>query len=263
VATLVTIGLPIAKSSVPDNYELRDVKLVIVSTLPGSPAAQAGLEPGDIIVAFRSRAEPIRDLSPEAIGQFTSSRAGQEMVISYIRQTPGVKDTINEVGAVPVTGLVPEQGERAAIGVALESVGTLKLPIFSAIIFGTESIGRFTYLTAVGLFNFFAQIFHGETAVLSQVSGPIGIASLTGSAAALGLGHLIFLMAVISINLALLNLLPIPALDGGRLLFLLIEAVKGSPIKPKFVRIVNLISFILLLLLMALVTYGDILKLLK
>ena len=96
--------------------------------------------------------------------------------------------------------------------------------------------------------------------LLNQVAGPIGLVSLVGTASALGFGYLMFFTAVISINLALLNLLPLPALDGGRLLFLLIEALKGSPIKANITKTLNLAGFVLLILLMLLVTYNDLQK---
>ncbi|KKR59195.1 MAG: membrane-associated zinc metalloprotease [Parcubacteria group bacterium GW2011_GWC2_40_31] len=85
--------------------------------------------------------------------------------------------------------------------------------------------------------------------------------SLTGSAASLGFAYLINFAAFLSINIAILNILPFPALDGGRLLFLIIEKIKGSPLNPKFSQVANTVGMIMLLVFMAVITYSDIAKL--
>jgi len=100
------------------------------------------------------------------------------------------------------------------------------------------------------------------TADFTQVAGPIGIVGMVGDAAAFGVTALLTFTAVISLNLAVINLLPFPALDGGRLVFVAIEAVTGKEIPPQWAGRVNLIGFALLMLLMLLVTYNDILRLL-
>jgi regulator of sigma E protease len=117
-----------------------------------------------------------------------------------------------------------------------------------------------TILIAVGLGGFIASAFT-LSADLSQVAGPVGIVGLVGDAAALGIIALFNFTAIISIHLAIINLLPFPALDGGRLVVIIIEAIKRSAIKPKIVNTVNGIGFILLILLMLAVTYSDIIKL--
>jgi len=95
----------------------------------------------------------------------------------------------------------------------------------------------------------------------SQVSGVVGIASIFKEAEIIGFAQVVYLVAVISINLAVINLVPLPALDGGRLLFVGIEAIIRRPINPKIVRTLSLISFLFLLVLMVFVTAHDILKL--
>jgi regulator of sigma E protease len=100
---------------------------------------------------------------------------------------------------------------------------------------------------------------HGN---LSAVTGPIGIVGVVGDAAKFGFVYLLSFTALISINLAVINLIPFPALDGGRLLFLLIEKIKGSRINPKIANTANIIGFGLLMILMVVITYHDIVKLL-
>ena len=116
-----------------------------------------------------------------------------------------------------------------------------------------------TVLTAIGLSNFFYGVFT-LSADLSQVAGPVGIAGVVGGASAQGLGYLFSIMAIISINLALINLIPVPALDGGRLLFVIIESIIRRPIKASVARAMNGIGFLFLILLMLVVTANDIFK---
>ncbi|MDP2665790.1 MAG: site-2 protease family protein, partial [bacterium] len=116
-----------------------------------------------------------------------------------------------------------------------------------------------TKLTAIGLWHFFYGIFT-LSADLSQVAGPIGIAGVVGTASMQGFGYLFSIMAIISINLALINLIPIPALDGGRLLFVTIESIIRRPIKPAVAQALNGIGFLFLILLMLVVTAHDIFK---
>ena len=99
-------------------------------------------------------------------------------------------------------------------------------------------------------------IFRG--ALVAEVTGPVGIAVLTQRAAQLGLGHLLSFTAIISINLALINALPLPALDGGRLLFLLVEVIRGRPVPHRLERFVHGIGFALLLSLIAFITIVDV-----
>ena len=105
-----------------------------------------------------------------------------------------------------------------------------------------------------------ADAFTGN-ADLANLAGPVGIVSLVGDATDLGFVYLLGFVAFISINLGVLNLLPIPALDGGRLLFLFIEAIKGSPVNYKIVNVIHAVGFVALILLMILVTYNDIVRL--
>ena len=113
---------------------------------------------------------------------------------------------------------------------------------------------------SVGIWNFLFGIFTLKSD-FSQVSGPVGIAKVVGEASSLGFVYLLTLTALISINLAIINLLPFPALDGGRLLFVFIEAIIRRPIPAKFTKWLNNVGFAFLILLMIAVTAHDIFKL--
>ena len=114
-----------------------------------------------------------------------------------------------------------------------------------------------TKLTAIGLYDFFAKLFTGN-ANFKEVAGPVGIVGLVGKAADNGLNDVLFLTAIISINLAVLNLLPFPALDGGRIAIVAIEAILRKDLNYQKVAIVNTIGFFLLILLMIILTFHDI-----
>ena len=98
---------------------------------------------------------------------------------------------------------------------------------------------------------------------LGSLSGPVGIYNVVGSAADTGLMSLLYLTAYISINVGFINFLPIPAFDGGRILFLIIEKIKGSPVNPKLENTIHSIGLFLLMALMILITYNDIIRLFK
>ena len=96
---------------------------------------------------------------------------------------------------------------------------------------------------------------------MQQLSGPVGVSTAIGEAAAVGTENLLLMVAFITINIGVFNLIPLPALDGGRLLFLLIEAVRGKPIPPKYEGYVHAAGLFLLLGLMIFVTFNDVVKL--
>ena len=106
----------------------------------------------------------------------------------------------------------------------------------------------------------FAKLITGYYKV-NNLSGPLGVSSAIGEAAAIGMESLIMMVAFITINIGVFNLIPLPALDGGRLFFLLIEAVRGKPIRPKYEGFIHGAGLILLMLLMLFVTFNDVIKL--
>lgn len=98
---------------------------------------------------------------------------------------------------------------------------------------------------------------------LTNLSGPIGIFTMVGETAKEGLINLVYLMAIISVNVGFINFLPLPAFDGGRILFLIIEKIKGSPVNPKIENIIHTVGLGLLMLLMVFITYNDILRIFR
>ena len=249
------IGLP--NSVEHDGFGIvTNAHVVIVDVLPASPAEKLGLHVGDTILSASTKKDTLQgaELNRENLQHFIAESNSKNINITYSRgnSLPSV------INIEPNTDIIPG---KKAIGVAMDDIGILKLPVHLALIEGARTTGFLIQATATGLGTFFWNVLTLK-ADFSQVSGPIGIASVVGQARSLGFVYLISLMALISINLAIINLLPFPALDGGRLLFVGIEAIIRRPIPASFVRSINTIGFSLLLIFMLVVTTQDILKLL-
>ncbi|MEJ0053324.1 MAG: M50 family metallopeptidase [bacterium] len=234
----------------------KDARLAVAQALPGSPASLAGLRAGDYILSATYGPNVFTGASPEEFTAFMS-KDGEAIPVSIAIERAGKPLTLT---ATPAKGIVAADPERVALGVAVATVGTVPLSPWRAVLEGAHMTWEITRETAAGLTHLFAGLFT-LSADLSQVSGPVGIAGAVGTASAQGFGNLVTLAAIISINLALINLLPVPALDGGRLLFVIIESVIRRPIKKEVATAVNTVGFALLVLLMLVVTAHDVYKL--
>lgn len=148
---------------------------------------------------------------------------------------------------------------KKEIGIYMENVALVKLSPWLALWEG----GKLTIITlkqvTVGLGVFLFKVIRGQ-GDFSQISGPVGIVGLVGDAAQFGLAYFLGFVAFISLNLAVINLIPFPALDGGRVFFMIIETITKRSIKPKVANIVNTIGFFILIILMLIITYWDIMK---
>ena len=227
-------------------------RLVLTQVLTNSPASQAGLRAGDAIVSVAANDSALPDLTADSVSDFMNQHKGKEILINYERGNEK-----SEARVVPVAGLV---SDRAAIGVGLDLIGTVKLPFFRALWESAKTTGVLLVEITKGLGKFFYKVFIFQ-ADFSEVAGPIGIAGLVGAAASLGFANLLGCTAFMSLNLAVINLLPIPALDGGRLLFVAVESIRRRSLNPKIVNYLNGLGFALLLILMLVITYKDIIKL--
>jgi regulator of sigma E protease len=245
-------GLPTSTSNAGKGYEIKDVSLVVVSVLPDSPAEHAGLQTGDKIVSIQVGKDATTYVSPETVKSFVVNAKGEPIEIGYKR---GAEDRAVITTEVTPT-LSPSTGEPM-IGISMDQIGIAKLPLFTALKEGMLLTAYVTKSTAIGLYGLIKSALIGKGS-LSGVTGPVGMVGIVGDAYTLGFAYLLSFAALISINLGIINLVPFPALDGGRLFFLLIEKVKGSPINPKVANTLNTIGFGILILFMIVVTYHDI-----
>ncbi len=225
---------------------------------PDSPAEAAGLKAGDVIIDLSSgitSSYAVHAFSVEDVQNFIGASAGKKIDIAYDRR--GGEEGVEIATVIPESGIVPDRG---AIGISLDLIGTVRLPFHKAFLEGGKTTGRLLSATAQGLGNLALSAVKGD-ADLSQVSGPVGIVGMVGDAAKEGFLTLLMFAAIISLNLAIINLVPFPALDGGRLLFVAIEAIIRRPLPQKITLWANGIGFSLLLLLMVIVTVSDVVKL--
>ncbi|HMO78034.1 MAG TPA: site-2 protease family protein [Candidatus Paceibacterota bacterium] len=245
------IGVPTA---VEESVASPDAVLYVSGLLPGGPLADK-LPVGSEIVSLRSGEVLLVDPSPTSFSEFVQSYPASEIEITY-RQ----KEAENTVTVTPEAGLIPDQPTRAAVGVSLALVESESLSFGASLKEATFATYNGLINITVGLTGLLVETFKG-TADFSQVAGPIGIVGMVGEAANFGLTALLTFTAIISLNLAVINMLPIPALDGGRLLFVAYEAVTGKAVNPVWSGRLNLIGFVFLMLLMIAVTYNDIVRL--
>jgi len=234
--------------------KLKDAGVIILSVEKDSPAMKAGIRDGDFILNISLGEESIKNPTIEQI-QTTIAKSTSSVELNIKR---GSNESV--VSITPTKGLI--EG-RKAIGVAMDFAGTLKFGFFQSFYEGAKLTVIETKAVAVGMYNFFAKAFSGDGSMLSQVSGPIGIAGMVGQARQFGAAYLFGFIALISINLAVLNAIPFPALDGGRVLFIVLEKIFRRKIKPAIMNWTNGIGFALLMALMVFITYKDILKLFK
>jgi regulator of sigma E protease len=210
-------------------------KPLIGKTIPGQAAAKAGLVQGDRVISIGGK------------------------------PTNNWKDIVDAVSKSPgreLKFIVERSGEQfSTIVTPAKEQNTGKIGVFSPTsksVIGAAKYGAVTtYDFSMLIYNMLGQLFTGKVPV-KELSGPVGIFNYTYKAAENGLGILIQWAAALSVNLGIMNLLPLPALDGGRLVFIGVEAVRGRPIDPQKEGMVHFLGFAFLMLLILVVTWNDI-----
>ncbi len=202
-----------------------------------SPAEAAGIEAGDLVAAIDGN--PVYEW--DDVLKYISSKPNEEILLLIKRN-----ETDKEILVTTEVAPAPDV-ERGVIGIGPE-IEMYRL--FPSLIVSIERFG----LILAALY----QVVSGQAPL--DVAGPVGIVHTIGEVAQTGFINLLILTALISINLGIINLLPIPALDGGRLLFLVIEAIRGRPIEPEKEGIIHFVGFALLITLILFVTYQDVLR---
>lgn len=243
-STAAAIGLP----QITDDES--GVPVSILGVMPGSPAERSGIKLGDQVLEMRGGQEvSLRIEKEDDISNFVQAYRGEEITLVIRRQ-----GHIQEIKAVPRASVPDGEGP---LGIALGRIVIEKVLWYRAPIAGFETLARSTAAIAGGLWMLVRELVATGHAP-GEVSGPIGILLFARDSGALGIAYFLQFVGVLSVNLALLNFLPIPALDGGRVLFLLIEKIKGRRISPRVEDLTHTAGFVALILLMLLVTYQDI-----
>ncbi|OGZ58263.1 MAG: hypothetical protein A3B96_03395 [Candidatus Spechtbacteria bacterium RIFCSPHIGHO2_02_FULL_43_15b] len=247
------VGLPQAfyEGDIPDN--VRNISVRIAYIAEDSPASRADINLGDRIVGMKAGMDELEEVkSIEDVKSFTSSHLEEDVRLFMKRGK-----TLFETSVVPRSNHPENEG---AIGIEMALVGDVFYPLHIAPLKGIETTFLFTIATAEAFKDMVSDfLFRGV--VEEEVSGPVGIFMLTGEVRQLGSIFVLQFIALISINLAIINSIPFPALDGGRILFFAIEAIKGSPVNRKYEKIAHTVGFYMLIALVILITFRDVGKL--
>lgn len=232
-------------------------RILVSDVIAGSPAEAAGIAAGDEIINIADtegvRAAPI---TPDSFVAFVRAHAGEPVVVSY--RHGGIE---KETTIIPAQGVLSKAAGQPALGVALALVANRSLPWDEAVPTAlSQTVKGFTVVLH-DLGALAAALLEGAPD-LSGVVGPVGIVSYVGEASQSGIGAVLSLAALISINLAIINLIPIPALDGGRLVVLAVESVMRKSAPRLAIQLLNTLGVALIIFLMVTVTYHDIARLL-
>jgi len=216
----------------------KSFEVVVADVVAGSPASTTGLKRGDSILGFGSS---------EEFSKFTHSNLGKEVYFS-----------VKKDGRVQEMKVKLSDSETTPFGVSVVSLPIVKLPFFSAIYAGFKEMVYTTGYIFVMLWGLLVGLFR-EHKVTEQVAGPVGIFNLTGQAVKMGVTYLIQLAAILSINLGLINILPLPALDGGRAAVVAAEGIFGRRVvKEEVENFFHTVGFVLLMALIVLITFKEI-----
>lgn len=224
-------------------------EVIIADIAKDSPAQKAALPIGGVIVSVDGHAIT----SADQVISYTNAHLGQELHLVIKTPKQGTK-------TYTITPRKNHPANQGAMGVAIAQNSVRKIyPWYQAPIQGTIESLKFSWLILVGLVTVVVQLVTGA-GVPQGVAGPIGIAQLTGQSIKMGFDAYINFIALLSLNLAIFNILPIPALDGGRFFFIIIEALTGKKVNPKIEGYAHAAGMVFLLGLMALVTFYDIFR---
>jgi regulator of sigma E protease len=241
------IGLP---ESVGDDYKAGDAKIQIAQVVKDSPAEEMGLEMGDRVLSIQTEEGLMPVSKIKTFQEVIENNKGKEISMNIERE-----------GQEKLLVLKSEIREEAPEGQGLLGVQLVRTTFARYGFFESTWMAiqtSFSMILAILVFlgDLIIRLFSSQP-VTADVAGPVGIAVMTGKMVQFGLAYVFQFVALLSINLAVINLLPIPALDGGRIFFLLIEKIKGAPLSQKLEGTANAIGFFLLILLMVFVTVKD------
>lgn len=241
---ILTIGFSIGMNPIaspPETYSKEISSSVMIGFVQsGSPAQKSGIQTGDTILGFKT----IPDLQ-----NFTRAKKNEKVSLEIKRGRQIIKKEV-----------ILSSDPNAPLGVGLIEINKVKLPIHSAFLVASYETGKITGAIFKFLGIFFSKLITGKEVKeeVSQIQGPKGIFQITSQAVKLGWIFVLQIITLLSINLAIINALPFPALDGGRLLFLGAEAIgRRRMLKIEFENIIHTIGFIILIGLLMIILYRD------
>ncbi|MFA4872200.1 MAG: M50 family metallopeptidase [Patescibacteria group bacterium] len=239
------LGLPAVVGEQTKGQIISQAKIQIVEVLAESPAQAAGIKAGDTILS----ADDNKFTGIEALRDYLNNKIGQKIKFNLKR---GKNEIIKEVE-------VKKYGDNIGIGVGLAETAIVRYPWYLAIWQGIKMTYVWLIMIVVGFATIIRNLFVGAP-VGVEVAGPVGIAALTGQMARMGFIYVLQFTALLSLNLAIINILPFPALDGGRILFLIIEKIRRKAVKQQLENLIHNLGFMLLMVLIIFITYRDVVK---
>jgi len=251
ISASMKLGTPV---SIPDEEGVSQSKVQIIAIAKNSPAEKEGLKTGDFILKIKTKEAEIGNITKvKEVQDFTNSNLGKEILLTIERGRE-----IFEKKIVPREN--PPEGE-GPMGIVLTRITLLSFPWYRVPIEGLKATFNLTLSILKSIPKLIFEILSKRKIPAGvEIVGPVGIFSLSSQMVSLGLNYYLRFLALISIYLAVFNILPIPALDGGKILFLGIEFIRKKPVSPKIEQKVTAVFFAFLVFLMILVTIKDILK---
>lgn len=244
ISIVFTLGLPQPIDS-GERAKYPDAKIQILEVKKGTPAQAMGLTLGDEILVINGE----KIVSLKQVSTTIAANKGKQIEMR-------VKRLGKEISVVGTPRVEYPAGE-GSLGISFGETATVSYPWYEAVYQGAFATYNITLAILKAFGTMIASLFGTGTKASIDIAGPVGIVYLTKQMSDLGLAYLLQFAALLSINLAIINILPLPALDGGRILFVLIEKIKGSPVSRKTEGMIHQIGFILLLLLMVVITARD------
>lgn len=239
-------GLPQAIDGQLDAHaRISDKKIQIVEVMKNTPAAAAGLKLGDVVSSIDNKSFA----NYQELQNYVATNVGRKLTYKIERGRDLIRLEV-------VPELMQKTG-KGGIGIAISETGLVSYPWYLAIVEGVKTTLILTWAIITAFYELIKGLILGQ-GVNADLSGPVGIAALTGQVARLGFVYLLQFTALLSINLAVINFFPFPALDGGRVFFLIIEKIKRSPVKSQVEGAIHNIGFALLMILILLVTFRDV-----
>ena len=240
------VKVPIGDQPTP---EANGINVEVVNVSPNSPAQSAGIRAGDDIIGASYQGVQVKIDTMAGFQDFVSKNQGKEITLTIQRQNKS-----SDVSLTPRTNPPANEG---SVGVELERTAEIinKYPWYETPFRGMAYTGQLTYTSTISLFELLKNLIMGKgMPANAEPTGPIGITVFLAKAAELGAGFFLYFIGSISVLLAIFNLLPIPALDGGKILFLIIEKIKGSVVSPKIEQTITGAFFIILISLSLFIT---------
>ncbi len=246
---LMALGAPTVIND--SDTSTKNTKVQIAAAAAGSPAEAAGLNPGDTIKEMRYGSEILQPTKLKEVQDFTESHKGEQIVLKIQRG--------RNIFEISLTPRAKSPNGEGPMGVALVRTDLKSYPWFEAPWRGILATLDTTFDVADGWIKIFSYLFeNGSLPQGAQVVGPIGIFSLFNQASEMGINYYLQFIAMISVYLALFNILPIPAVDGGKIAFLIIEAIRRKALPRLIEQRITAAFFLLLISLLIFVTIKDI-----